>query len=76
MYSTGNESKVVVAERFVRTLKDKIYKETTVDDSLSSFLNKLVDDYNNNYHHYFGKKPVHANYSALTEESEADLKAC
>ena len=33
MYSTGNESKVVVAERFVRTLKDKIYKETTVDDS-------------------------------------------
>ena len=29
MYSTHNEGKSVVAERFVRTLKSKIYKHMT-----------------------------------------------
>ena len=29
MYSTYNERKSVVAERFVRTLKNKIYKHMT-----------------------------------------------
>ena len=29
MYSTNNEGKSVVAERFIRTLKDEIYKHTT-----------------------------------------------
>ena len=29
MYSTHNEGKSVVAERFIRTLKDKIYKHMT-----------------------------------------------
>ena len=29
MYSTHNEGKSVVPERFVRTLKNKIYKYTT-----------------------------------------------
>ena len=29
MYSTYNEGKSVVAERFIRTLKNKLYKHTT-----------------------------------------------
>ena len=29
MYSTYNESKSVVAERFIRTLKNKMYKNMT-----------------------------------------------
>ena len=29
MYSTHNEEKSVVAERFIRTLKNKIYKHMT-----------------------------------------------
>ena len=29
MYSTFNEGKSVVAERFIRTLKNKIYKHMT-----------------------------------------------
>ena len=29
MYSTYNEGKFVVAERFIKTLKNKIYKHTT-----------------------------------------------
>ena len=31
--------------------------------------------YNNNYHHSIGKKPVHTDYIALTEESETNLEA-
>ena len=30
MYSTHNEGKSVVAERFIRTLKNKIYKFTKI----------------------------------------------
>ena len=29
MYSTYNEGKLVVAERFIRTLKNKVYKYMT-----------------------------------------------
>ena len=31
MYSTYNEGKSVVAERFIRTLKNKLYKHMTYD---------------------------------------------
>ena len=34
------------------------------------YLNKLVDEYNNSYHHSICKKPVDADYSTLTEEIE------
>ena len=58
MYSTHNEGKSVVAERFVRTLKSKMCKQITAYNSKSSlgYLNKLVDEYNNSYHHSIGKK--------------------
>ena len=38
------------------------------------YLNKLVDQYNNTYHHSINKKPMDAYYSALTEKIEADSK--
>ena len=47
MYLTHNEGKSVVAERFIRTLKSKSYL---------SYLNKLMDEYNNTYHHSIDKK--------------------
>ena len=58
MYSTHNEGKSVIAERFIKTLKAKIYKEVTANDRKSylPYLNKLVDEYNNNYHHSINKK--------------------
>ena len=34
-----------------------------------AYLNKLVDQYNNTYHHSIGKKAINANYSALTENN-------
>ena len=55
-----NEGKSVVAERFIRTLKTKIYKYMT---SLSKnvYINKLddiVNEYDNTYHRTFKVKPV------------------
>ena len=52
MYSTNNEGKSVVTERFIRTLKNKIYKYMT---SISKNvyidkLNAIVNKYNNTYH--------------------------
>ena len=52
MYSKYNEGKSVIAERFTKTLKTKICKKMTANDSKSylNYLDKLVDQYNNNYH--------------------------
>ena len=52
MYSTHNEGKSVVAERFIRTLKNKIYKYIT---SISKYffidkLDDMVNEYKNIYH--------------------------
>ena len=47
MYST-HEGNSVIAERFIKTLKAKIYEKMTPNDSKSyfSYLIKLVDEYN------------------------------
>ena len=52
MYSTNNEGKSVAAERFIRTLKIKIYKYMTAI-SKNVYIDKLDDivkEYNNKYH--------------------------
>ena len=51
MYSIHNEGKSVVAERFIRTLKNKIYKYMT-SISKNVYIDKLddiVNEYNNTY---------------------------
>ena len=49
----------------------------TANDSKSylDYLNKLLDEYNNSYHYSNGKTPIDADYSASTEEIEANPKA-
>ena len=42
--------------------------------SYLSYLNKLVDQYNNTHHNSIGKKPVDGDYSAFTEEIETESK--
>ena len=42
--------------------------------NLSSYLSKLIDKYNNIYHHSTNKKPINANYSAFTEKIEVNPK--
>ena len=50
MYSTFNGGKSVVAERFIRTLKNKIYKQKTAISKNIKYvdaLDDIVDKYNN-----------------------------
>ena len=49
----------------------------TTNDSKSylNYLIKLLDEYNNTYHHSIGKTAIDADYSALPEEIETNLKA-
>ena len=51
MYSTHNEGKSVAAEKFIRTLKTKVYKYMT-SGSKNVYINKLDDkvlEYHNAY---------------------------
>ena len=60
MYLIHNEGKLIAAERFIRTLKTKIYKSMT-SVSKNVYIDKLddiVDDYNNTYHRTIKIKPV------------------
>ena len=52
MYSTHNEEKSVVAERFIGTLKNKIYKYMTSVPKIAYIdkLDDIVNKYNNKYH--------------------------
>ena len=52
MYSTYNEVKSVAGGRFIRTLKNKIYKHMAAVWKYFYFdvLNNFVDKNNNNYH--------------------------
>ena len=77
MYSTYNEGKTVIAERFIKTLKAKIYKKMTANDRTSylSYLNKLVDQYNTTYHYSINIKPINADYYDLTEKIQTNPQA-
>ena len=59
-YSTNKEGKSVIAERFIKTLKNKIYKYMTAI-SKNVYIDKLDDivkEYNNKYHTSIKMKPV------------------
>ena len=60
IYSTNNEGKSVIAEGFIKALKNKIYKYTT-SISKNVYIDKLDDivkKYNNTYHTSIKMKPV------------------
>ena len=60
MYSIHNKRKSVVAERFIRTLKTKIYKYMS-SVSKNVYIDKLddmVSEYNNTYHRAIKMKPT------------------
>ena len=60
MYSTYNEGKSVVAERFIRTLKNKIFKHMTAISKNVYFdvLDDIVNKYNNTVHRTIKMKPI------------------
>ena len=69
MYSTHNEGKSVAAERFIRTLKNKIYKHmTTVSKNVYfDVLHDIVDKYNNTYDRTIKMKPIDIKFNSCAE---------
>ena len=60
MYSMHNKGKSLIGERFIRTLKNKIYK-SMVSISKNVYFDKLnnkVNTYNNTYHRTIKITPV------------------
>ena len=60
MYSTYNEGKSVVAERFIRTLKNKLYKHMAAigKNVYHDVLDDVVNEYNNTKHSTIEMKPI------------------
>ena len=59
MYSTFNEGKLVVAERFIKILKNKLYKDMTATGKNVCYnvLDDIVNEYNNTKHNTIKIKP-------------------
>ena len=72
MYSTFNEGRSAVAERFIRTLKNKIFKHMTAISKNVYFdvLHDIVDKYNNTVHRTIKLKPVERLKERLKEIKE------
>ena len=72
VYSPFNEGKSVVAERFIKTLKNKIYKYmTTIGKNLYfNVLDDIVKNYNNTIHNSIKMKPKNVKNNNLTEYIE------
>ena len=62
LYSTENEEKSSVVERWNRTIKNKMWKEFTKQSSTQylDMLAEIVDEYNNSYHSSVNMTPVQA----------------
>ena len=76
MYSTCNEGKSVVAERFIRTLKNKISKHMTAISKNIYFdvLGDIVDKYNNTVHRTIKMKPIEVTGDYYAEYNEVANK--
>ena len=60
MYSTHNDEKSIIAERFIRTLKKKIFKHMTavLKNVYIDMLDDIVNKYNNTVHRTIKMKPI------------------
>ena len=69
MYSTYNEGKSVVAERFIRTLKNKIFKHMTAISKNVHFnkLDVIVSKYNNTIQKTIQMKPIDVTSDSYAE---------
>ena len=72
MYSTYNEGKSVVAERFIRTLKNKIFKHMAAVSKNVYFdvLDDIVKKYNNTVHRSIKIKPTDVTSDSYAEYNE------
>ena len=72
MYSTFSEEKSVIIERFIRTLKNKIFKHMTAFSKNIYFnvLNDIVNNYNNTVHRTIKVKPIDVTTDSYAEYNE------
>ena len=72
MYSTYSEGKSVVAERFIRTLKTKIFKHMAaiLKNVYFDVLDDIVDKYNNTVHRTIKMKPIDVTSDSYAEYNE------
>ena len=81
MYSTCNEAKSVVAQIFIRTLKNNIFKHMTAISKNLYFdvLDDIVNKYNNTVHRSIKMKPVDLTsdfYAEYNEDSNEKDPKC
>ena len=81
LYSTFNEGKSVVAERFIKTLKNKIYKHMTAKHMTAiskniyvDVLDDIVNKYNNMVHKTIKMKPIDVTDDFFAEYNEESNK--
>ena len=76
MYSTFNEGKSVVAERLIKTLKNKIYKHMTAISKNVYYdaLDDIVNKYNNTVHKTIKMKPIEVTSDSFAEYNEDSNK--
>ena len=72
MYSTYNKGKSVVAERFIRTLKNKIFKHVAAISKIVYFdvLDDIVNKCNNTVHRTIIMKPIDVTSHSYAEYNE------
>ena len=75
MYSTYNEGKSVVAERFIRTLKNRFFKHMTDISKRFYFdvLGDIVNKYNNTIYRTIKMKPIEVTNDYYAKESSIEL---
>ena len=76
MYSTYNEGKSAVAERFIRTLKSKIFKHMTAISKNVYFdvLDNIVNKFNNTNHGTIKIKHIDVSSNSYVEYNENSNK--
>ena len=72
MYSTYKEGKSVVAERFIKTLKNKVFEHMTAISKNVYFdlLNDIANKYNNTVHKTIKMKPIDVTDDSYAEYNE------
>ena len=76
MYSRFNEGKSVVAEIFIRTLKNKIFKHMTAisKNVYSNVLDDITNKYNNTVHRTIKMRPIDVTNDSFAEYTEESNK--
>ena len=76
MYSTFNKGKSFLPERFIRTLKDKIFKHMAAisKDCYFNVLDDIVNKYNKSVHKTIKMKPIDVADDSFAEFNEESNK--